>query len=80
MSEPEIPKWRREHSWVLGKTGLAVHPQYGTELWVVVDTTEFDAALTDPLTLKQAMAAAERLARQRRPDLYRTEPKESPPK
>lgn len=74
MILPEATEWRRVYSWVFGRTGIELHPEYGSDWWFVVDVTDFDQTLSDALPFEQARAAAERIARKRRPDLFPTEP------
>lgn len=53
-------RWRRVYVHVLGKTGIELHPQYGSDYWYVVDTSgKTDRCLTAELPLRSAKKAAE---------------------
>lgn len=60
---PKVCRWRKVYLHVLGKTGIELHPQYGSDYWYVVDTKgKTDRCLTSELPLRSAKKAAEREA------------------
>lgn len=63
--------WKQKISYVLGDTGIELHPEYGSDpeyasgWYFVVDVnTDPDKTLTEALPLKQAKQSAEYVAKQ----------------
>jgi hypothetical protein len=59
-------KWTKMHYYVLGRTGLELHPEHASAYWFVVDGSNFDRALTDAMSLEEAKKAAECIVEERR--------------
>jgi hypothetical protein len=68
-------KWTKMHYYVLGRTGLELHPEHASAYWFVVDGSNFDRALSAAMPLEAAKKVAERIVEERRKALEESRPK-----